>query len=268
MVNRKIAVVTGAGSGIGRAAAILFAERGARVMCADIDSAAAEATLDCIRQTGGDAAALGIDVSRGDDAKRMIDETLARWGRLDILFNNAGILFHRPLPEVEEDEWDRMFGVNLKGVFFGCKYALPVMAAGGGGAIVNTASDAGLRGLEGLTTYCASKGGVVQLTKATAIEWASHNIRVNCICPGAVKTGMTTPYMEAALKREGITEQEYWDRVGRAHPLGRVAEPADVAQAVLFLASDASSFITGVALPVDGGLNAGPRAGGRVLARD
>jgi NAD(P)-dependent dehydrogenase (short-subunit alcohol dehydrogenase family) len=268
LVNGKIAIITGAGSGIGRATAVLFAERGARVMCADIDAEAAEATAENIRQRGHEAAAARVDVSSAADAKRMIDDTVATWGRLDILFNNAGVLFHRSLPEVEEDDWDRMLGVNLKGVFFGCKYALPVIAAGGGGAIVNTASDAGLRGLDGLTAYCASKGGVVQLTKAAAIEWAPHNIRVNCVCPGAVKTGMTTPYMEAALQREAITEQQYWERVGRSHPLGRVAEPEDIAQAVLFLASDASSFITGVALPVDGGLNAGPRAGGRVLARD
>jgi meso-butanediol dehydrogenase/(S,S)-butanediol dehydrogenase/diacetyl reductase len=268
MVNGKIALVTGAGSGIGRATALLFAERGARVMCADIDASAAEATSASIQQRGCEAGAVAVDVSRVTDAKRMIDETVERWGRLDILFNNAGILFHRALPDIEEDDWDRMLGVNLKGVFLGCKYAIPVMAASGGGAIVNTASDAGLRGLQGLTAYCASKGGVIQLTKAAAIEWASQNIRVNCVCPGGVKTGMTTPYMEEALKREGITEQEYWDRVGRGHPLGRVAEPEDIAQAVLFLASDASSFITGVALPVDGGLNAGPRAGGRVLARD
>jgi meso-butanediol dehydrogenase/(S,S)-butanediol dehydrogenase/diacetyl reductase len=268
MVDGKIALITGAGSGIGRATALLFAERGARVMCADIDADAAEATSAGIRQRGCEAGAIGVDVSRAVDAKRMIDETVERWGGLDVLFNNAGILFHRALPDVEEDDWDRMLAINLKGVFLGCKYAIPVMAAGGGGAIVNTASDAGLRGLEGLTAYCASKGGVIQLTKAAAIEWASHNIRVNCVCPGGVKTGITTPYMVEALKRDGITEQEYWDRVGRAHPLGRVAEPEDVAQAVLFLASDASSFITGVALPVDGGLNAGPRAGGRVLARE
>lgn len=268
MVKGKVAVVTGAGSGIGRASALLFAERGASVVCVDIDDDAASSTAKSIGDLGGESLALTVDVREAKDAKRMVDETLARFGRLDILFNNAGVLFHRLLPDVEEDDWDRMIGINLKGVFLGCKYALPVMAEQGGGAIVNTASDAGLRGLDMLTVYCASKGGVVQITKAMAVEWASANIRVNCVCPGGVKTGMTTPYMRDAMESEGISEEEFWARAGRAHPLGRMAEPKDIAQAVLFLASDAASFITGVALPVDGGLNAGPRGGSRVLVRN
>lgn len=267
MLEGKVGLITGAGSGIGRATALLFAEKGAKVMCADVDGGAAGETAAMIGNARGAGASTAVDVSQPADARRMVDETLTEWGRLDILFNNAGVLFHRALPDVEEDDWDRMIDINLKGVFLGCKYALPVMAEQGGGAIVNTASDAGLRGLDLLTVYCASKGGVVQMTKAMAIEWASANIRVNCVCPGGVKTGMTTPYMLDAMEREGITEEEFWARAGKAHPLGRMAEPEDIAQAVLFLASDAASFITGVALPVDGGLNAGPKGGARVLVR-
>jgi NAD(P)-dependent dehydrogenase (short-subunit alcohol dehydrogenase family) len=175
---------------------------------------------------------------------------------------------HRPATEITEEEWDRMLAVNLKGVFFGCKYAIPELIRAGGGAIVNTASDAGLRGLDRLSMYCAAKGGVVMLTKQLAIEYGAENIRVNCVCPGAVKTGIMTPFLRHAMDVEGITEDAFYARMGKAHPLGRPAEPEEVARVAAFLASDDASFVTGVAMPVDGGLSAGPVAGRRVLDMD
>src|SRR3989304_790006 len=179
----KVALVTGAASGIGRATAALFGQEGAKVMCADLDGEGAERVARQIADSGGEAASTQIDVSRGADWERMVGETVERWGRLDVLLNNAGIIFLLPLTQVPEDQWDRLMNVNLKGVYLGCKYAIPQMGGQGKGVIVNTASIAGLRGFATYDTYCASKGGVVQLTKALAGEVARMNVRVHCACP-------------------------------------------------------------------------------------
>lgn len=254
----KVALVTGAASGIGRATALLFGQEGARVMCADLNGEGAERVARQIADAGGQAAAIQVDVCREADAQRMVRETVERWGRLDVLFNNAGLEFALPVAQVPEGEWDRLIDVNLKGVFLGCKYAIPQMVRQGGGAIVNTASVAGLRGVAWLSTYCASKGGVVLLTKALALEWARQNVRVNAVCPGVIRTAM----VEAAIQRGeqvfGESQKDAWQRLGEGHPMGRIGEPEEVARAVLFLASDEASFITGAALPVDGGWSAGP----------
>ena len=255
----KVALVTGAASGIGRATAALFGQEGAKVMCADLDAAGAERTARQIAGGGGEAASTQADVSQAADVERMVRETVERWGRIDILLNNAGVEWAMPAPQVSEQDWDRVIDVNLKGVFLGCKYAIPEMVKqGGGGSIVNTASIAGLRGNAWLSTYCASKGGVVQLTKALAVEWAEHNVRVNAVCPGVIRTPLAERGVEQAGALFGDTVEESWQRIAEGHPLGRVGEPEEVARAVLFLASDEASFVTGVALPVDGGLWAGP----------
>ena len=186
----------------------------------------------------------------------MIQDTVARWGRLDVIYNNAGIGVGNPVTQVSIEEWDRIIDINLRGVSFGTKYAILEMLKTGGGSIVNTASDAGLMGTPMLSAYCASKGGVVMFTKATAVEWARLGIRINCVCPGVIRTPILDPMLQMA-KAGGISEDQMWARMGRAHPIGRVGNPEEVAEAVTWLASDRASFVTGVALPVDGGLAGG-----------
>jgi NAD(P)-dependent dehydrogenase (short-subunit alcohol dehydrogenase family) len=254
----KVAIITGAASGIGKATALRFGKEGARVTCADVNAEGAGQTARQIADTGGEAASLKADVAKEPDVERMVGETVERWGRLDVLYNNAGIGFGLPVTQVPESEWDRLIDINLKGVYLGCKHAIPKMVAGGGGAIINTASDAGLRGFSFLSTYCASKGGVVLLTKSLAVEWAAAGIRVNCVCPGVIRTPILDPMLQQGTQTLGLTEAQMWERMAKAHPIGRVGEPEEVAAAVTFLASDDASFITGVALPVDGGIEAGP----------
>ena len=249
----KVALVTGAASGIGRATAALFGREGAKVMCADLDVEGAERIAQQIADSGGEAASTRADVSVAADVERMVAETVARWGRLDVLVNNAGIYFVLPLTQVPEEEWDRLININLKGVYLGCKHAIPQMVSQGKGAIVNTASIAGLRGFGNWTTYSASKGGVVQLTKALAMELARFNVRVNCVCPGIIDTGM----FDQAVNMTGVDRAELASSIGQAHPMGRIGRPEEVAAAILFLASEDASFVTGVPLSVDGGLWAG-----------
>ncbi len=252
----KAALITGAASGIGKATALLFGREGAKVMCADIDGEGAERAAQKIADSGGEAASTRADVSQEADAQRMVRETVERWGRLDVLVNNAGVIFLLPITQVSEEQWDQLMGVNLKGVYLGCKHAIPQMVGQGGGVIVNTASIAGLRGFATYDTYCASKGGVVQLTKALAVEFARMNVRVNCVCPGIIETGM----LDRGVVQQGLDKAEFVATAGQAHPMGRIGRPEEVAAAILFLASAEASFITGVALPVDGGLWAGPPA--------
>jgi NAD(P)-dependent dehydrogenase (short-subunit alcohol dehydrogenase family) len=237
----KVAVVTGAGSGMGRASALLFAEEGARVVCADVsgheESAAAE--------IGKDAIAVHADVSQAPDVKAMFATAVDTFGRLDVVFNNAGFNApHHPLDETGDDLFDRLVAVNLRGVFLGIKYAVPALRASGGGSIISTASATGLVGRKGIAAYGCTKGGVVALTMGAALDFASDNIRVNCICPGMIYTG-----------RAGARPDNTAPVPGRQlpFPMGRWGTPREIATAAVFLASDDSSFITGVALPVDGG---------------
>ena len=245
-LDGKVALITGAGSGMGRATGLLFVREGARVSVADYVPAGGQKTVGMIREAGGEAIFIEADVSKAADAERMVKKTVDAFGRIDILYNNAGIWGRMAFTaETTEEEWDLIMNINLKGVFLGSKYAIPVMLEQGGGVIINTASTAALVGSPGLPAYSASKAGVVLLTKAMALEYGKRNIRVNCICPGAIHT----PMLEASPIPI--------DTAGQTLPLGRIGQPDDIAQAALYLASDDSSFVTGQALVVDGGLTAG-----------
>lgn len=243
----RVAIITGAGCGIGRATALLFTREGAKVVVADCDSEAGKQTVRLIRENKGEASFVKVDVSKASDAERMVRKAIDEYGRLDIVFNNAGI--GGPLASIidySEADWDRVIAVNLKGVFLSSKYALPAMLKGGKGVIINNASIAGLVGVRHVAGYSASKGGVVQLTKTMALEYASGNIRVNCICPGLINTPILLGLGEEAIRKLSTKGQ----------PLGRLGEPEEIAQAALYLASDESSFITGTILAVDGGWTA------------
>ena len=245
----KVAIVTGAGSraegiGNGRATAVLFAREGARVLCVDREKDKAEATRAMIAAEGGEAAVLDADVTRSADCRAMVDEAVRRWGRLDILDNNVGIGGRASVVEVEEGDWDHMMRVNVTSMMLTSKHAIPAMAKGGGGAIVNISSISALRP-RGLTPYTVSKGAVIALTRAMAVDHAAQGIRVNCIAPGPVYTPM--------VYAGGMTP-ELRDQRRRASPLGIEGTGWDIANAAVFLASDEARYITGVVLPVDGGV--------------
>jgi len=247
-LSNKVALITGSGSGIGRASAILFSEEGAKVAVADVDRKGGEETVDMIKKRGGDAVFIEADVSKASDAEGMVKRTVDAYGKLDILFNNAGIgISFIPIEEVQESLWDKVMDINVKGVFLGCKYAVPIMKKQGGGVIVNTASISGVRPRIGLSPYSISKGAVITLTKALAIELASSKIRVNCINPVVVETPLLTKNFE------GNQLEEAKKGMIATIPLGRIGQPEDIAKAALYLASDDSLMVTGLSLDVDGG---------------
>jgi NAD(P)-dependent dehydrogenase (short-subunit alcohol dehydrogenase family) len=239
--------VTGAGWGIGRAAATVC-RRGGRVVVVDQDENEAQATVTSIRQAGGEALAIGADVSREADCRGMVERALAAYGRLHVAFNNAGIgASGFAVADEEEVTWSRLIDVNLKGIFLGMKYEIPAMVGAGGGAIVNTASVAGLVGERGIGAYSASKHGVVGLTRTAALDYIGQGVRINAVCPGATRTRILASWFQDPKVESFILSR---------HPIGRIAEPEEIARAVLFLASDDASFIVGQALAVDGGLTA------------
>ena len=244
-LGTKTVAITGAGSGMGRATARLFAERGADVAVIDIDGEAAEETVSLIGEDGGSAIAVTADSSEAADVEAFVDRTASAFGGIDVLHNNAGIPQEStPVEDVTEATWDRIQAVNLKSTFLGAKYAVPRMRAEGGGVILNTASTAGIRPRTGLSAYCASKGGMITLTKQLAHELAEDEIRVNAICPVATDTDMLPEFAAGDLSVESMRE---------TIPLGRLAEATDIAHAAAFLASDEANMITGTALEVDGG---------------
>ena len=247
----KVAIITGGSSGIGQATALLFAKEGAKIVIASRNPEEGSKTVDMIKKEGGKAVFIKTDVSKELEVKNLVESTVKIFGKIDILYNNAGIELAKPVTETTEAEWDSVLNINLKGVFFGCKYAIPHMLKNGKGSIINTASAAGIVGFPNLAAYCASKGGIVLLTKEMALDYARQGIRVNAICPGAIMTPMLERFFEKAPDPALVKKQ-----MADSHPMGRLGKPEEIANTALFLASDESSFITGHALLVDGGMTA------------
>ena len=238
----KVAVITGSGMGLGQAMALLFSREGAKIVVTDINTAAGEETVDAIRAEGGDAVFLRADVSKGDDAKRMINTAVESYGTVDVLVNNAGVQVEKNVPDTTEEEWDYVLGVNLKGTFLCTRAAIPQMRRQGGGSIICISSISGLVGQPNQASYNASKHGVIGLVRAMACDHAEEGIRVNAICPGS----MNTP-MAANIPAEHLAPYR------KANLFERFAEPIEVGFAALFLASDESSYVTGSVMTVDGG---------------
>ena len=253
-LESKVALITGGASGIGRACAEMFAREGARVAVSDISLERAQATTQFITSNGGDAIAISGDVSVGYDAQNMVSATVEKFGKLDVLVNSAGVSARNAMPKGSspEEVWDKVIDVNLKGTYMVSWHAMPEMAKSGGGSIINLSSIMGLVGYPvgmggGFNPYNPSKGGVLQFTRNLAIDSASKNVRVNCICPGYVETDLTS-----ALTKDA----EALSRLETLHPIGRLGQPEEIAYAALYLASDESGFVTGTPLVVDGGYTA------------
>jgi NAD(P)-dependent dehydrogenase (short-subunit alcohol dehydrogenase family) len=251
-LSGRVALITGAASGIGRATARLFAREGAAVAIADINLQAGKAVAEEIIQTGGHCFVEQVDVTQAADCLRVVERTIGEFGAIHVLFNNAGIIRRASVLELSEPDWDQVMAVNVKSIFLMSRQVIPIMAKAGGGSIINTASGWGLVGGARAAAYCASKGAVVLLTKAMAIDHGPQNIRVNCICPGDTDTGM----LRHEAQQLGEREDSFLAESAR-RPLGRIGKPEEIAQAALYLAADASSFVTGTALVVDGGGLAG-----------
>lgn len=269
-LDNKVSIITGASSGQGRAAALLFAREGASVVVADWSEAEGHETVDLVKKQGGEAKYIRTDVSRGRDVQEMVKFAIDHYGKLDILYNNAAIS-GRPfgdsnqIVDIPEEGWDKVQAVNLKGVFLGCKYAIPELIKSGGGSIINTASLAGINGgyARGMlmsqvntpypSAYSASKGGVVAVSRTVAVAYASHKIRCNVICPGLIDTPILKPAGEGEGSWPGLDDKPMRQSVEEVIPLGRVGTPDDIAYAALYLASDESSYVTGTVMVVDGG---------------
>jgi NAD(P)-dependent dehydrogenase (short-subunit alcohol dehydrogenase family) len=248
LMEDKAGLVTGGASGIGRACAIRFGQEGASVVVADLEGSRAggEETVAAIEQAGGQAEFFGCDVARSEDNEALVARVAERFGKLDFAHNNAGIGVHKLLADTEDEEFDRVIAVNLRGTFLGMKHQIRRMLQDGGGAIVNTSSNAGLRAVRLLSAYTASKHGIVGLTKSGAVEYANDGIRVNAVCPGAIMTPL--------MSNESPERQQ---EILRPQALTRFGEPEEVAATVVWLCSDEASFVTGIAMPVDAGSVAG-----------
>jgi meso-butanediol dehydrogenase/(S,S)-butanediol dehydrogenase/diacetyl reductase len=249
-LKKKVAIVTGSASGIGEATALLFAQEGARLVVADINTAKGESVVDRIKREGGEGIFVETDVSSEAQVMRMVATVVQAYGTVDVLFNNAGFVLPKEIHETTEDEWNSIIGVHLKGVFLCCKHVVPVMIEHGGGSILSNSSAVAIAAEPACAAYCAAKGGINALTRAMALDYGHHGIRVNALCPGYVDTPLGDDYFN------GLPDPELARRkAGALHALGRTARPMEIAYAALFLASDESSFVTGECLVVDAGLS-------------
>jgi len=251
-LKNKVAIITGAGGGQGRAAALLFAKEGAKVVASDWNADSGEETAAQVRAAGGEAIHIGADVSASAQVRRLIDGALEKYGRIDVLYNNAGVgysstLSMRDILKTSEEDWDRVLAINLKSVFLTCKCAIPEMINTGGGSIINTSSIAALIGGEDAHAYTAAKGGMISLSRALAVEFGPQGVRINCICPGVIDTAMVAPVV-GPLKDSS--------HPFRCSPIRRLGTPEDIAYCALYLASDESSFVTGAVFVIDGGVTA------------
>jgi meso-butanediol dehydrogenase/(S,S)-butanediol dehydrogenase/diacetyl reductase len=253
-LSGKVAIITGAGSGMGRASSLLFAQEGATVAAADMSEPSVKETVAQIAGEGGQAIALKVDVSKAAEVERMVSDTVRHFGQLDIIYNNAGIWRSAQTHTMSIEDWHRIIDVDLHGVFYGCRYALPEMMKRGGGVILSTSSVAGVAGVSQNAHYCAAKHGVIGLTRSIAIDYAQHNVRINCICPGSIDTNLTA-HLTATMTHE---QREEMRRGGASvNPQNRWGTPEEIARLALFLCSDDSAFITGQAYVIDGGQIAG-----------
>lgn len=246
----KTAIITGAGAGIGRASAVLFAREGARVVCSDLDTVTGEETAALARAGAGEAVFVRADAADSGEVRALVEETVRRFGRLDVFYANAGIVPGGTVTECSEEEWERGMGVNARSAFLACKHAIPAMLAGGGGSLVCTASVAGLVGVKNRAAYSASKAAVVGLVKSVALDYIAEGIRINAICPGTVDT----PSLQGRLRATGDYEAALAQFIAR-QPMGRLGTADEIAALAVYLASDESAYMTGQALMIDGGLS-------------
>lgn len=249
--KEKVIIITGAGKGIGRAAALAFASEGGSVVVADISDVDGRETVKQIKASGGKSVFVQCDVAQTEDVQHLVNEAVANFGGVDVLYNNAGVVRYGTVVDMSEEDWDRILNINLRGSFLTCKYAIPEMRKRGGGAIVNTTSVQAFASQQTVAAYSASKGGILSMTKTIALDHALENIRCNCIAPGSIETPMLN---DAANLFVPENPQQAIDDWGKLHPLGRVGTADEVAKLAMFLASDDSSFSTGSCFFIDGGL--------------
>ncbi len=250
-LSNKVAIVTGAAIGIGKVAALLFAREGAKVVVVDINERLGQQVVEAIQSAGGEAIFVQTDLTQAEDVRRLVERTRQTYQHLDVLYNNAGINHFARIADTEEADWDRVLDTNVKSVYLTAKFAIPLMKASGGGVIINTASAAALVGLRNLAAYTASKGAVLALTRNIALDYAADKIRCVALCPGVTATEMTERVIQS--DPDPVAARARFDRV---IPRGSIAQPEEIARVALFLASDDSSYVTGAAIPVDGGYTA------------
>lgn len=249
-LENKVAIITGAGAGIGRAASLLFAREGAKVVCSDLDATTTEETVRLVTEAGGEASFVRADAANSEDVANLVRETVEQYGKLDIFYANAGVVPGGTVLEIEEDEWDRCMRINVNSVYQACRHAIPVMKENGSGSIVCTASVAGIIGVKNRAAYSASKAAVVGLVKSVAIDFIADGIRINAICPGTVDT----PSLQGRLRATGDYEAALAQFISR-QPMGRIGKAEEIAALALYLASDESGYVTGTHTMIDGGMS-------------